>query len=91
MKISRQINGIEMYDILDTLGSGGFGQKQNILKETEKISVKHTADFKDNVNYMAPEGQTTDYNHLIDVYSLALIGAKIFGFDSRDIRDGVYI
>ncbi|CAG2116504.1 unnamed protein product, partial [Medioppia subpectinata] len=33
---------------------------------------------------------TTEYNHLIDVYSLELIGAKIFGFDSDDIRDGVF-
>ncbi|CAG2112025.1 unnamed protein product, partial [Medioppia subpectinata] len=62
-----------------------------LSKEVHVLSdgYKQTADFKDNVNYMAPEGQTTEYNHLIDVYSLALIGAKIFGFDSNDIRDGV--
>ncbi|CAG2104459.1 unnamed protein product [Medioppia subpectinata] len=52
-----------------------------------KTSAKHTADV---ALYMAPEGQTTEYNHLIDVYSLALIGAKIFGFHSDDIRDGEY-
>ncbi|CAG2101173.1 unnamed protein product, partial [Medioppia subpectinata] len=56
----------------------------------KQSSVKHTKDVGD-IQYQAPEGQTTEYNHLIDVYSLALIGAKIFGFDSDDIRDGVYI
>ncbi|CAG2114915.1 unnamed protein product, partial [Medioppia subpectinata] len=94
----REIKGIDMYEILDTLGSGGFGhlcdfglsKEVDVLSDNYKPSTaENTAEFKDNVNYMAPEGQTTEYNHLIDVYSLALIGAKIFGFDSDDIRDGV--
>ncbi|CAG2121228.1 unnamed protein product, partial [Medioppia subpectinata] len=59
----------------------------HVLSDEYKQSIaKHTADV---ALYMAPEGQTTEYNHLIDVYSLALIGAKIFGFDSNNIRDGV--
>ncbi|CAG2110279.1 unnamed protein product, partial [Medioppia subpectinata] len=70
----------------------GLSKEVNALSDRYKQSrVENTPDFKDNVNYMALEGQTTEYNHLIDVYSLALIGAKIFGFDSDDIRDGVYI
>ncbi|CAG2106299.1 unnamed protein product [Medioppia subpectinata] len=69
----------------------GLSKEVDILSDNYKQSTaKHTADFIDNVNYMAPEGQTTEYNHLIDVYSLALIGAKIYGFDSDDIRDGVF-
>ncbi|CAG2103344.1 unnamed protein product [Medioppia subpectinata] len=82
----------------EQLGSGGFGHvfkannRQNevhVLSDGYKqSSVKHTADV---VQYMSPEGQTTEYNHLIDVYSLALIGAKIFGFDSDDIRDGIFV
>ncbi|CAG2105954.1 unnamed protein product [Medioppia subpectinata] len=66
-----------------------FGLSKSVdvlIYRYRQSSAKHTADV---VQYMAPEGQTTEYNHLIDVYSLALIGAKIFGFDSEDIRDGV--
>ncbi|CAG2109612.1 unnamed protein product, partial [Medioppia subpectinata] len=55
--------------------------------EYNQRSAKHTADI---AQYMAPEAQFgTDYNHLIDVYSLALIGAELFHFDSDYIRDGV--
>ncbi|CAG2100390.1 unnamed protein product [Medioppia subpectinata] len=69
----------------------GLSKEVHIFSEHYKQSYsENTPDFIDNVNYMAPEGQTTEYNHLIDVYSLALIGAKIFGFDSEDIRDGVF-
>ncbi|CAG2175903.1 unnamed protein product [Oppiella nova] len=49
----------------------------------------HTADVG-NLSYQAPEAQTNDYNHLIDIYSLSLIGAQIFGFDTNDIMDGKY-
>ncbi|CAG2115460.1 unnamed protein product [Medioppia subpectinata] len=67
----------------------GLSKEVHVLSDRYKQSnVKHTENV---VHYMAPEGQTTEYNHLIDVYSLALIGAKIFGFDSNDIRDGVYV
>ncbi|CAG2113494.1 unnamed protein product [Medioppia subpectinata] len=67
----------------------GLSKEVHVLSDVYNQSIaKHTADV---ALYMAPEGQTTEYNHLIDVYSLALIGAKIFGFDSDDIRDGVYI
>ncbi|CAG2105512.1 unnamed protein product [Medioppia subpectinata] len=61
----------------------GLSKEVKALSDAyNQSSAKHTADV---VQYMAPEGQTTEYNHLI----LALIGAKIFGFDSDDIRDGV--
>ncbi|CAG2170419.1 unnamed protein product, partial [Oppiella nova] len=49
--------------------------------------AKNTADVG-TVAYMAPEAQTTEYNHLIDIYSLSLIGAQIFGFNRNDIIDG---
>ncbi|CAG2167078.1 unnamed protein product [Oppiella nova] len=49
--------------------------------------AKHTADVG-NVDYMAPEAEDNDYNHLIDIYSLSLIGAQIFGFDTYDIIEG---
>ncbi|CAG2172461.1 unnamed protein product [Oppiella nova] len=49
--------------------------------------VNHTADVG-NVDYMAPEAMTKEYNHLIDIYSLSLIGAQILGFDTNDIIDG---
>ncbi|CAG2118577.1 unnamed protein product [Medioppia subpectinata] len=75
----------------DNLCDFGLSKLLHELSDRYKqSSVKNTADFKDNVNYMAPEGQTTEYNHLIDVYSLALIGAKIFGFSSNNIRDGIF-
>jgi len=51
---------------------------------------KHTADVG-NIDYMAPEAQTNDYNHLIDIYSLSLIGAKIFGFDTYEIIEGRFV
>ncbi|CAG2115255.1 unnamed protein product [Medioppia subpectinata] len=74
------------YDLCDF----GLSKSVKVLSDIYKQSTaKHSKDFKDNVNYMAPEVETTEYNHLIDVYSLALIGAKIFGFDSDDIRDGI--
>ncbi|CAG2115219.1 unnamed protein product [Medioppia subpectinata] len=68
----------------------GLSKEVKALSDAyNQSSDKHTADV---TLYMAPEAQFgTDYNHLIDVYSLALIGAKIFGFNSDDIRDGVYI
>ncbi|CAG2168443.1 unnamed protein product [Oppiella nova] len=49
--------------------------------------AKHTADVGA-VDYMAPEAQTNEYNHLSDIYSLSLIGAQIFGFDTKDIISG---
>ncbi|CAG2178249.1 unnamed protein product [Oppiella nova] len=51
--------------------------------------AKHTADVG-TVDYMAPEVNTypIEYNHLIDIYSLSLIGAQIFGFDTYDIIEG---
>jgi len=52
--------------------------------------AKHTADVG-TVDYMAPEAQTNEYNHLIDIYSLSLIGAQIFGFDTYDIIEGKYV
>ena len=52
--------------------------------------AKHTADVG-TVDYMAPEAQTKDYNHLIDIYSLSLIGAQLFGFDTYDIIEGKYV
>jgi len=54
--------------------------------------TKHTADVGD-LLYQAPEVNSypIDYNHLIDIYSLSLIGSQIFGFDSYDIIDGKYV
>ncbi|CAG2164564.1 unnamed protein product [Oppiella nova] len=49
--------------------------------------AKHTADVGP-VDYMAPEAQTYHYNHKIDIYSLSLIGAQIFDFDTYDIIEG---
>ncbi|CAG2172482.1 unnamed protein product [Oppiella nova] len=49
--------------------------------------TKHTADVG-TVDYMAPEAQAKDYNHLIDIYSLSIIGAQIFSFDTYDLIDG---
>ncbi|CAG2111237.1 unnamed protein product, partial [Medioppia subpectinata] len=71
----------------------GLSKLVDVLNdEYKQSSVENTDISKNNVNYMAPEAQSgTNYNHLVDVYSLALIGAKIFGFETRDIRDGVYI
>ncbi|CAG2104260.1 unnamed protein product [Medioppia subpectinata] len=68
----------------------GLSKEVDVLSDRyNQTNVNHTGGV---AQYMAPEAQFgTDYNHLIDVYSLALIGAKIFGFDSDDIRDGVYI
>ncbi|CAG2168105.1 unnamed protein product, partial [Oppiella nova] len=42
------------------------------------------------LRYQAPEvgTDTNGYNHLIDIYSLSMIGAQIFGFDIYDIFDG---
>ncbi|CAG2166230.1 unnamed protein product [Oppiella nova] len=48
---------------------------------------EHTADVGD-LSYQAPEAQTNEYNHLIDIYSLSLIGSQIFGFNVNDIIDG---
>ena len=39
---------------------------------------------------VAPEAKGDDYNHLIDIYSLSLIGAQIFAFNTNDIIDGKY-
>ncbi|CAG2166883.1 unnamed protein product [Oppiella nova] len=49
--------------------------------------TKHTENVGDE-EYMAPEAMTSDYNNLIDIYSLSLIGAQIFGFNKKDITDG---
>ena len=52
--------------------------------------AKHTADVG-TVDYMAPEAETKDYNHLIDIYSLSLIGSQIFAFDTNEIMNGMYV
>ncbi|CAG2114001.1 unnamed protein product, partial [Medioppia subpectinata] len=74
-----------------TLCDFGLSKEVKVLSDRYKQSNVKNTDISDrNISYMAPEAQSgTDYNHLIDVYSLALIGAKIFGFDSDDIRDGI--
>ncbi|CAG2174000.1 unnamed protein product, partial [Oppiella nova] len=53
--------------------------------------TKHTADVGD-LSYQAPEvnSDPIDYNHRIDIYSLSLIGAQIFGFNTNDITNGLY-
>ena len=51
-------------------------------------AVQHTEDVGD-LGYQAPEVQTGEYNHLIDIYSLALIGAEIFNFDKNSVNWGV--
>ncbi|CAG2163890.1 unnamed protein product [Oppiella nova] len=53
--------------------------------------TKHTADVG-TVDYMAPEvnSDPIDYDHRIDIYSLSLIGAQIFGFNTNDIKNGLY-
>ncbi|CAG2173357.1 unnamed protein product [Oppiella nova] len=53
----------------------------------KESKAEHTADVGD-LSYQAPEAQTNEYNHLIDIYSLSLIGAQIYGFDTNDILDG---
>ncbi|CAG2174390.1 unnamed protein product [Oppiella nova] len=64
-----------------------------LAKEVDSIDwyraskTKHTTDVG-NISYQAPEAQTNEYNHLIDIYSVSLIGSQIFGFDSYDIMDG---
>ena len=54
--------------------------------------AKHTGDVG-TIDYMAPEVNSypIDYNHRIDIYSLSLIGAQIFGFDTNDIKNGMYV
>ncbi|CAG2165458.1 unnamed protein product [Oppiella nova] len=66
-----------------------FGLSKEVLNcDPFRMSkVKHTADVGTD-DYMAPEVQTNEYNHLIDIYSLSLIGAQIFGFNTYDIIDG---
>ncbi|CAG2111996.1 unnamed protein product [Medioppia subpectinata] len=60
-----------------------------LSKEVHVLSdgYNQTKDVGD-IQYQAPEAITTEYNHLIDVYSLALIGAQLFGFNTRDIANG---
>ncbi|CAG2169741.1 unnamed protein product [Oppiella nova] len=58
-----------------------FGLSKQVLN-TDSYSqskAKHTADVG-NMDYMAPEATGEHYNHKIDIYSLALIGADIFGY-----------
>ncbi|CAG2167313.1 unnamed protein product [Oppiella nova] len=65
-----------------------------LAKEVDSIDwyrmskTNHTGDVGTPCIYQAPEAQTNDYNHKIDIYSLSLIGAQIFGFDINDIMDG---
>ncbi|CAG2169822.1 unnamed protein product [Oppiella nova] len=65
-----------------------------LAKEIVNIDLFHMSQVKysnvvSDINYQAPESEiNNDYNHLIDVYSLSLIGAEIFGFDKNDIIDG---
>ena len=54
--------------------------------------TKHTADVGE-LSYQAPEvnSDPIDYDHRIDIYSLSLIGAQIFGFDTNHIKNGLYV
>ena len=72
-----------------------FGLSKHVTKNSRDSygsyamsAVPHTEDVGD-LGYQAPEVQTGCYNHLIDIYSLALIGAEIFNFNKNSVRDGV--
>ncbi|CAG2172358.1 unnamed protein product [Oppiella nova] len=50
-------------------------------------AVPHTEDVGD-PRYQAPEAMGDDYNHKIDIYSLALIGIDIFEFNRKFFMNG---
>ncbi|CAG2112157.1 unnamed protein product [Medioppia subpectinata] len=78
------IDNNDRYNRYIKLCDFGLSKSVDVLSDGYKqSSVKHTKDVGD-IEYQAPEAQTTEYNHLIDVYSLALIGAKIFSFNSSN-------
>ena len=62
-----------------------------LAKEVFKINSYIMSDDVGDVRYQAPEAMGNDYNHLIDIYSLSLIGAQIFGFTANDTIDGKYV
>ena len=75
----------------------GLAKEVDSLDWFRMSKAKHTADVG-TVDYMAPEVNSypIEYNHLIDIYSLSLIGAQIFGFDTcgwheEYTRDGKYV
>ncbi|CAG2165162.1 unnamed protein product [Oppiella nova] len=94
-KLNNSISFEKSFDVINKLGEGGYGQicDFGLAKEVPNCDpflmskAKHTADVG-TVYYMAPEAQTNEYNHLIDIYSLSLIGSQIFGFVTNDIIDG---
>ncbi|CAG2167816.1 unnamed protein product [Oppiella nova] len=57
------------------------------LDSFKPSSVEHTGEVG-SPDYMAPEAEGETYNHKIDIYSLALIGAEMFGFKMSDIMNG---
>jgi serine/threonine protein kinase len=85
-------NGYNSYDRFIKLCD--FGLSKHVTNSRDSYgsytmsAVPHT-DLSGNPSYQAPEVQTGCYNHLIDIYSLALIGAEIFNFDKNSVRDGV--
>ncbi|CAG2182789.1 unnamed protein product [Oppiella nova] len=58
-----------------------FGLAKEVLNCDPYLmsKAKHTADVGD-LSYQAPEAMGEYYNHKIDIYSLSLIGAQIFGW-----------
>ncbi|CAG2104406.1 unnamed protein product [Medioppia subpectinata] len=60
-----------------------FGLSKEMDKYTDAFKMTDL-----DIQFQAPEVSTGCYDHKIDVYSLAMIGAVIFGFDHDDIRDG---
>ncbi|CAG2163891.1 unnamed protein product [Oppiella nova] len=69
----------------------GLAKEVHNCDEYNMSKAKHTADVG-TIKYMAPEvnSDPIDYNQLTDIYSLSLIGAQIFGFDTDDIKHGIY-
>ena len=53
-------------------------------------NTRHTPDFGV-IPYQAPEAMTSEYNHLVDIYSLSINGAQIFEFNTNDIKNGMYV
>ncbi|CAG2165648.1 unnamed protein product [Oppiella nova] len=80
-------NVLITYDGYIKLCDFGLAKEVDSIDWYRMSKTKHTADVG-TIEYMAPEAQTNDYNHKIDIYSLSLIGAQIFGFDINDIIDG---
>ncbi|CAG2167311.1 unnamed protein product, partial [Oppiella nova] len=80
-------NVLITYDGYIKLCDFGLAKEVDNIDWYRMSKTKHTADVG-TIEYMAPEAQTNDYNHKIDIYSLSLIGAQIFGFNINDIMDG---